>query len=158
MRPQPHIADATISFDDFTFLPLKVIRTGPGGKRTFDRAGKRMLIAACLVPGASISGMALKAGINANQLHKWIRSGQRSSVPAVVVMVEPARSAFMPMLQIDSASLQDQKQQVPARAPAPSVSSVRLSARLANGVAVELECTGNDVAIVTAMITALGTH
>ncbi|MBC7415298.1 MAG: transposase, partial [Herminiimonas sp.] len=36
-----------------------------------------MLIEACLVPGVSISRMALKAGINANQLRKWIRSGQR---------------------------------------------------------------------------------
>jgi transposase len=57
--------------DDLTFFPLKVTRTGPGGKRTFDPAGKRMLVGACLVPGVSISGMALKAGINANQLHKW---------------------------------------------------------------------------------------
>ena len=29
-----------MSFDDYIFLPLKVIRTGPGGKRTFDRVGK----------------------------------------------------------------------------------------------------------------------
>ena len=87
MRPQPHIADATIDFDDFTFLPLKVIRKGPGGKRTFDRAGKRMLIEVCLKPGVSISGMALKAGVNGNQLHKWICAGQQSSRPAAVVVV-----------------------------------------------------------------------
>jgi transposase len=39
-----------------------------------------------------------------------------------------------------------------------SVSPSRLSARLPNGVTVELECTGHDTALVTAMITALGAH
>jgi len=59
-----------MNLDDYPFLPLKVILTGPCGKRTFDRAGKWMLIAACLRPGVSISGMALKAGINAGQSHE----------------------------------------------------------------------------------------
>lgn len=147
-----------MNFDDFTFLPLKVTRTGPGGKRTFDRAGKRMLIEACLKPGVSISGMALKAGINANQLHKWIRSGQQLSRPATALTVEPAPPAFMPVLQIDSAPSQDQKRPAAVQSPAPSPSPVRLSARLANGVTVELECSANDAAIVTAMIAALGAH
>jgi transposase len=145
-----------MNFDDLTFLPLKVTRTGPGGKRTFDRAAKRMPIEACLKPGVSISGMALKAGINANQLHKWIRAGQQSSRPTTAVAVEPALPAFMPVLQIESAPSQDQKRPAPAQPPAPSPSPVRLSARLANGVAVELECTANDAALVTAMIAALG--
>ena len=144
-----------MNFDDFTFLPLKVTRTGPGGKRTFDRTGKRMLIEACLKPGVSISGMALKAGINANQLHKWIRSGHQSCRLAAAVAVEPA-PAFMPVLQIENTSSQDQKRPGPVPLPAPSPSPVRLSARLANGVAVELECTANDAALVTAMIAALG--
>jgi transposase len=148
-----------MNLDDFTFLPLKVVRTGPGGKRTFDRAGKRLLIAACLRPGASISGLALKAGINANQLHKWIRADQRSCLPATAVALEPVLPAFMPVLQIASAAQQAPKRPaiVQPSAPAPSASPVRLSARLANGVAVELECTGNDVALVTAAIAALGT-
>ena len=150
-----------MSFDDFTFLPLKVIRTGPGGKRTFDRAGKQMLIEACLVPGVSISGMALKAGINANQLHKWIRSGQRSYLPAAPVAAEPA-PAFLPVVQIDSAPPQAERRPVTAQPPVassvPSVSPVRLSARLANGVAIEMECTANDAALVTVMIVALGAH
>ncbi|MFJ2456467.1 transposase [Pseudomonas protegens] len=58
--------------NDLTFLPLKVINVGGRGKRTFDPDGKRRLIEACLQPGVSISGMALRAGINANQLRKWI--------------------------------------------------------------------------------------
>lgn len=147
-----------MSFDDFTFLPLKVVRKGPGGKRTFDRAGKRLLIEACLRPGVSISGMALKAGINANQLHKWIRSGQQPFLTAKAVTVEPTPPAFMPVLQIESAPLEDQQRPATTQPLAPSASPVRLSARLVNGVAVELECTGNDAALVTAMIAALGAH
>ena len=149
-----------MNFDDDTYFPLKVIRTGPGGKRTFDRAGKRMLVEACLVPGVSISGMALKAGVNANQLHKWIRASQQSPRAAVVPTVEHAAPAFLPVVQIDSAPPQSERgpatAQPPVSSPAPSVSPVRLSARLVNGVAVELECGANDCALVRAMIAALG--
>jgi transposase len=38
---------------------------------------KQRLIKACLQPGASLSGLALKAGVNANQLRKWVRLDQR---------------------------------------------------------------------------------
>ncbi|MGF6754816.1 transposase-like protein [Paraburkholderia sp. GAS42] len=48
--------------NDLTFLPLRVTRVGVGGKRSFDPAGKRRLVDACLQPGASLSGLALKAG------------------------------------------------------------------------------------------------
>ena len=140
--------------DDVTFFPLKVLRTGPGGKRTFDPDGKRMLIEACRMPGVSISGMALKAGINANQLHKWVRAGQRPTLAAVAG--ESAPPAFVPVLQIASAPPQGHQRQTISLPPAPLALPVRLSARLANGVAVELECTGNDAALVKAMIAALG--
>jgi transposase-like protein len=67
--------------------------------------------------GVSISEMALKTGINANRLHKWIRAGQQSSRSAAAAAVEPALPAFMPVLQIDSAASHDQKR--PATTPAP---------------------------------------
>jgi len=60
--------------DDLTFLPLRVTRVGVGGKRSFDPADKRRLVEACIRPGTSLSGLALKAGVNANQLHKWVRA------------------------------------------------------------------------------------
>jgi transposase len=49
--------------DDLSFLPLRVTRVGVGGKRSFDPADKRRLVEACLRPGASLSGLALKAGV-----------------------------------------------------------------------------------------------
>ncbi|WP_418230232.1 hypothetical protein [Burkholderia mayonis] len=47
--------------DELTFLPLRVARMGVGGKRSFDQADKQRLIDACLQPGASLSGRAMKA-------------------------------------------------------------------------------------------------
>jgi transposase len=141
--------------DDLAFLPLKVTRTGPGGKRTFERDGKRRLIEACLEPGVSISRMALKAGINANQLRKWIlQSRKHASLPCVTQALAPP-PVFMPVRQIDSPASRTPQRQASMRS---SVSPSRLSARLPNGVTVELECTGHDAALVTAMIAALGAH
>jgi transposase len=59
--------------DDLSCLPLRMTRVGVGGKRSFDLADKRRLIEACLQPGASLTGLALTAGVNANQLHKWVQ-------------------------------------------------------------------------------------
>ena len=53
-----------MSETEFSFLPLRVLRVGVGGKRTFEPEGKRRLIEACRQPDVSLSGMALKAGIN----------------------------------------------------------------------------------------------
>jgi transposase len=143
--------------DDLTFLPLKVIHTGSGGKRTFDPDGKQRLIEACLRPGVSISGMALKAGINANQLRKWIlRSRQQVQLPAVIATNEPTPPAFMPVHRVDSAPPLTNQRHAAAHSPAPSASLARLSAHLSNGTTVELECTGQDAALVAAMIAALG--
>lgn len=63
--------------DDLSFLPLKVTKVGGKGMRTFDPDGKRRLIEACRRPGVSRSGLALKAGVNANQLDKWLREDER---------------------------------------------------------------------------------
>ncbi|MFJ7311527.1 IS66 family insertion sequence element accessory protein TnpB [Pseudomonas sp. NPDC098747] len=80
-----------MTFIDQTYLPLKVVKVGGRGKRTFDPDGKRRLIAACRQPGVSISYMALRAGINANQLRKWIGKSP------------PSRdSAFVPVSSIDN--------------------------------------------------------
>ncbi len=46
---------------EYSFLPLRVLRVGVGGKRTFEPEGKRRLIEACRQPDVSLSGMALKA-------------------------------------------------------------------------------------------------
>ncbi|WP_018311587.1 transposase [Cupriavidus sp. UYPR2.512] len=57
---------------DLDFLPLRAINVGANGKRSFDKGDKRRLVEACLQPGVSVAGMAIKAGVNANQLRRWI--------------------------------------------------------------------------------------
>jgi transposase len=149
--------------DDLSFLPLKVTKVGPRGKRTFDPDGKRRLVEACRHPGVSISGMALKAGVNANQLHKWIRDDERED--AVDDAAECVAPPFMPVVtlgevsrpveaMVESAPVVTRREAAaPAlRAPVPA----RLRAQLPNGVTIELECGGRDGALVKAMIEALG--
>lgn len=138
--------------DDLSFLPLKVNRVGPTGKRTFDPHGKRRLIEACRHPGVSISGMALKAGVNANQLRKWVRDEceRAQGATGAVVNVEPA---FVPVVTLTEVA----KPVEAAAAPALRVSApARLRAQLPNGVTLELECGGRDGSLVRAMIEALG--
>ena len=47
-------------------------------RRLHDRAFKDDLIAQSLVPGASVAGIAMKGGINANLLFKWRREHVRA--------------------------------------------------------------------------------
>ena len=42
-------------------------------RRTHSEEFKRSLIDACGEPGASVAGVALANGINANQLRRWMR-------------------------------------------------------------------------------------
>lgn len=139
-----------MTLNDLTFLPLKVINVGGRGKRTFDPDGKRRLIEACQQPGVSISGMALRAGINANQLRKWI--GQCKPEPS---------SAFVPVATgnaIDSAPL---PMSICPEMATPSLTATNppcLTAQLPNGVTIKLECGGPDVRLVKAMIQALGVN
>ena len=143
-----------MSETELSFLPLQVLRVGVGGKRTFEPEGKRQLIEACRQPGVSLSGMALKAGINANQLRKWIYRSERRE------KVQRSLPAFIPVIAVDSAS--------PSAAVTPSmpqdtlsrahltVPDARLTARLPNGVTVELTCGGQHATLLRAMLETLG--
>jgi transposase len=149
--------------DDLSFLPLRVTRVGVGGKRSLDPMNKRRLIEACLQPGASLSGLALKAGVNANQLCKWVRLHEAANTP-VRDGAAVGASAFVPVVAIDGPApvLAAVPAARPVREPEPSclsprsAASARLSAQLPNGVKLELECAGGDAGLVAAMVTALG--
>ena len=150
--------------DESDFLPLRVIRECSNGKRRYDPEGKRQLIEACLLPGASIAGLALKAQVNANQLHKWIRLHERAkSARAAEDTVNPATTAFIPVVSVEH-SYPDSNPQSSAlpvssshrQSATVSRPMARLSAQLPNGVKLELECAGGDAGLVAAMVTALG--
>jgi transposase len=152
------------------FLPLRVVSVGADGKRRFDRHDKQKLIEACLRSGASVASMALKAEVNANQLWRWIKVYQAKnrgnsvvgltevSVPAFVParIAEDCAARFSPQPTGKTPAVPEPGRCEPVRAsqrpPLPS----RLIAQLPNGVSVELECTTQDTALVTAMIETLG--
>ena len=59
-------------------------------RRLHDRAFKDELITQSLVPGASVAGIAMKGGINANLLFKWRREHVRAmavSAPTAVKLL-----------------------------------------------------------------------
>lgn len=43
------------------------------GRRTHSEAFKQSVISACREPGVSVAGVALANGLNANQVHRWLR-------------------------------------------------------------------------------------
>ncbi|MFP3569752.1 IS66-like element accessory protein TnpA [Paraburkholderia sp. SIMBA_030] len=153
------------------FLPLRVTGISADGKRSFDKRGKQRLIEACLQPGVSVAGMAIKAGVNANQLWRWIsrHKARHAGATAVADTPEVPPPAFVPVVEVTDATAVVVPQQpekpgallpapvrresMPAsqRPPLPS----RLVAQLPNGVSLELECMGHDTALVKAMIDAL---
>ena len=72
-------------------------------RRNHDQAFKDELIAQSLIPGASVSAIAMQGGINANLLFKWRRKHVRAIAPAaeraatllpvcVIPDVEPTRA------------------------------------------------------------------
>ena len=80
------IADAKIR------VPAATPQTGRT-RRTYAPEFKSEVIAQCLVPGASVSAIALSHGINANVIRKWLpRSGSVTMLP-VTVQSAPARTA-----------------------------------------------------------------
>ena len=59
-------------------------------RRSYPKALKAQVVAECKQPGESIAGVALRHGINANLVHKWLRhqqSGLASPIPPFVPLV-----------------------------------------------------------------------
>jgi transposase len=141
---------------------LKVVSVGRDGKRRFDRQTKQKLVEACLEPGASVAGLALKHGVNANLLRKWITLHQQRLV-GTSVQPAPVASAFVPVVEVDSHEAMIGRQPAKAqrhdaepRTSRHAMASARLTAQMPNGITLKLECDGNDAALLSAMIETLG--
>ena len=71
----------------------KVERTMRNGKRIYVSAFKAWLVEQALKPGVSVAGLALRNGVNANQLRSWMKLEHwQSSTPTllpVAVVAEP---------------------------------------------------------------------
>ncbi|WP_116298342.1 hypothetical protein, partial [Cupriavidus taiwanensis] len=101
----------------------------------------------------------LKAQVNANQLRKWIRLHRESravehgSLAAFVPVVQGIRSP-----EVEAVVTAPRRTTAVAVEPQPQPSRpvALLSAKLPNGVAIELACGERDGELVKAMIEALG--
>jgi transposase len=147
-------------------LRLEVVGVLRNGRRRYDPASKRRLVEACLQPGVSLAGVAMQHGVNANLLRKWVAGHQQRQRNGVAVgAIDRATEVFVPV--VERCGVADppeppvppsvQHPVPPAKAerhtdpPAP-----RLTVEMPNGVTLRLECSGQDVELVSAMIVTLG--
>ena len=152
--------------------PLKLEPVGvssDGRRRYYDEEAKQKLVEACLQPGVSLAGMALKAGVNANLLRRWVSKHQEKRDGTIAMdVIEGTPSAFVPVVEIGRTDAQSrrsgpQSELLPAhgesvrsslRPPVPS----RLTVEMPNGITLKLECSGQDTTLVSAMIETLGRY
>jgi transposase len=148
-------------------IALAVTLVGRDGKRRYDLQSKRRLIEACLQPGVSVAGLALKAGVNANLLRRWIKLHQQRSGLVVATQVfgdalpPAAPSAFIPVVEVSRREVVEQTGIAEsASGPMRSSSCVpvrsQLTVEMPNGITLRLDCTGQDAPLVSAMIETLG--
>jgi len=141
-------------------LCLMVTGTRRDGRRRYDPQSKRKLAEACLKPGVSLAGMALKHGVNANLLRKWVVDVQLESNPAPHGTIDGPANLFVPVNVAGRACAPIARSPLapPAIAAGASarVATPLLRAQLPNGVTLEFECAAQDAALVSVVIDSLG--
>jgi transposase len=162
-------------------LRLEVVGVFRNGRRRYDPASKQRLVEACLQPDVSLAGLALQHGVNANLLRKWVAEQQRQRRNGVAEgAIARASDAFVPVVEScgvtgapepPSPPPTQQLVQPPKgarrmdppgpRLPGPRLPGLRLPGlrlvvEMPNGVTLRLECSGQDVELVSAMILTLG--
>ncbi len=136
---------------------LKVVTVGKDGKRRFDRRTRQRLVEACLEPGESVGGLAVRHGVNANLLHKWIKLSQQrlADAPTQSPTAEPA---FVPLVRVCSEQALVELKSKPAMSSPPETTtgtptdrtaSSTLTVLTPNGITLPLECIGNDAALLS---------
>ena len=151
----------TQNYSDLDFLPLKAVSVRRDGKRRFDKGDRQRLIEACLQPDVSVAGMALRAGVNANLLRRWIDEHQQEQRGTRATQVSEDVTAFVPIVEIARADLQPQLPRLPppaTRIPQHPAAPSRLTVEMPNGITLRLECGAQDATLVSAMIETLGRY
>ncbi|WP_273994477.1 IS66-like element accessory protein TnpA [Burkholderia thailandensis] len=138
---------------------MKVVTVGKDGKRRFDRRTKQWLVEACLEPGASVAGLALRHGVNANLLRKWIKLHQQQLAESTAPLT--AESPFVPVVAVSrERAVVERKSAIPsspqATSGSPTDRAALLTVQMPNGVTLKLECAGSDASLLSAMIETLG--
>ena len=71
-------------------------------RRVYSRKFKREVVAQCLEPGASVSGVALTHGINANVIRKWLPRQKLAAARALATMLPVTIQSAAPIATIKS--------------------------------------------------------
>jgi len=150
--------------DPSNSLRLEVVSVLRNGRRRYDPVSKQRLVEACRQPGASLAGLALRHGVNANLLRKWVAGQPGQQRPGTAVGAsERATEVFVPVVELCGVADRPERPAPPliqhpvqpaarnADFPGP-----RLTVEMPNGVTLRLECRGQDVELVSAMIVTLG--
>lgn len=145
-------------------LRLIVTGTRRDGRRRYDQQSKQALVKACLQPGVSLAGMALKHGVNANLLRKWVVRYQLACDAAAVPALPMAdnAAAFVPVILSRTAGPPvNMHQSIPMEAAITEAAPMsppppHLRAQLPNGVTLDFNCTDRDIAWLSKMIETLG--
>ena len=147
-------------------LRPEVVGVLRNSRRRYDPACKQRLVETCLQPGESLAGLALRHGVNANLLRKWVAEHQRQQRNGVAAgAIERATEVFVPVVELcDVAGPAEPPAPAPLQHPThrakaarqPDPPAARLTVEMPNGVTLRLECSGQDVDLVSAMIVTLG--
>ena len=145
-------------------LDRLVVGRSVDGRSRYDAQAKLQLVQACLKPGVSVANMALRYGINANLLRKWMTKAAGlnalvapasaaiktlgASNPFIAMQIEPdagAQPASPAALSTTGAALRSANH-APSERTMPSTGPTlkRLQVRLPNGVTLDLGETGLD--------------
>lgn len=145
---------------------LEVVGVSRNLRRRYDPASKQRLVEACLQSGMSVASLALRHSVNANLLRKWIAQHQRWQSHGVAAgAIERTREAFVPVVELRGvAGALEPPAPPPTRPPVhrakvarhTAPAGPRLTVEMPNGVTLRLECSGQDVDLVSAMIVTLG--
>lgn len=97
-------------------MPRQDIQAKPT-RRRHAAAFKRELVERCLQPGASVSGIALESGINANVLFRWRREHLRATSG---MQGHRAAQAVLLPVSVDTATPAARRETMPTRSSVPA--------------------------------------
>ena len=84
-----------------------VAKIDAAGRRWYTSQFKGEIVARCLQPGASVSGVAVEHGLNPNMVRKWIERAHKENrkiaplLPVVLADARPAPAAAPPSMCIE---------------------------------------------------------
>jgi transposase-like protein len=116
------------------------------GRCRYDPQVKQELVRRCLQPGVSVAAMAMRHGVNANLLRKWITHWQsRNAMQQAVCEVAPQNSSAFLAVQLSGAPnarvAVPTKTSAASRSSNPTAQSIHLRVQLPNAVEVDLGAT-----------------